>query len=87
MDREGKKYPQHSSVFVPTVEPDGSIERGKNKRIILEEEFGGLTCWHIVHRDGWKNDLSAKSCIGRDNNASGIGREQVYGYEYKEQQE
>ena len=51
------------SVFVPKIDPDGSIKRGGNKEVIMVEEFGELTCWHIVHRDSWKKDLSTKTAL------------------------
>ena len=51
------------SVFIPKLDPGGSISCGKNKEVIIEEEFGELTCWHIVHRDSWKKDLSTKTTL------------------------
>ena len=45
------------SVFIPKLDPGGSIKRGENKEVIMEEEFGELTCWHIMHRGCWKKDL------------------------------
>ena len=63
MDREAKKYPSMFSVFVPKLDPNGSIKHGENKEVIMAEEFGELTCWHIVHCDSWKKDLSTKTAL------------------------
>ena len=32
----------------------------KNKEVIMEEDFGELMCWHIVHCDCCKKDLLTK---------------------------
>ena len=34
-----------------------------NKEVIMEGDFGELLCWHIVHRDSWKKDLSTKTTL------------------------
>ena len=49
--------------MVPKLEPDGSIKRDGDKQIIFEEEFGTLTCWHIAHRNHWKNGRTTKTTL------------------------
>ena len=84
------KYPEYFNVIVQKLEPDGSIKRDTNNNIVLEEEFGELIWWHIVHCEEWKKDLSANTTLSpvpEDHIASGIGRDQWYGYQYKEEEE
>ena len=54
-DRSGKKHPSQFHVMAPILEPDGKIMRKKGK-IVFEQQFGELTCYHIAHSDRWKEE-------------------------------
>mmetsp|Transcript_30638 Transcript_30638/g.64831 ORF Transcript_30638/g.64831 Transcript_30638/m.64831 type:complete len:282 (-) Transcript_30638:108-953(-) len=73
MDREGNKYPKHFNVFVPKLEADGSIKRDGDKKVIFEEEFGELSCWHIAHRNRWKKGNTTTKALTPITEESGDG--------------
>jgi len=48
-DGKSKSYPAHFCVRVPILAADGSVERNRNNKVVFEEEYGELSCWHIAH--------------------------------------
>ena len=46
--------------MTPILEPDGKITREKGK-IVFEQQFGELTCYHIAHSDRWKEESNGEA--------------------------